>query len=568
MLKPGTFTNRKYLKLFIAGILGWIVSLLGGMADSIIAGLYLDAEAVSAVSLISPIEEVYYFVSLLISVGCAIHYSKTQGAFQYEQAQKIAGMGFFLSILLGVVMCAALLIGRDAILRFYGVEGAIYSYAETYFVPIIFLAGLYPILWTVYNLVLYDGDEKVILLTDILMAVSNTVISLVLVQSMGIAGLGYGTLISNVIGLLCLVVHFLKKSNSIHFKMYFAWKDLLDTLKASSATSLTTLYIGVIDIVFNKVVIEKFSADYLTAYAVINVVMNFACVLACAIGAGVIFVSVAYGENNPYALKRVMKHTHKYTLGTGIAMTVLMEFLAPYWPALYAIEDPAIFSVAVFAGRIIPIFFLAAGFVYTYLGYYPAVDRVVEGNLLILSYMLIGPIVIAAPLCSVSFNAMSVGFAVTPVFAILVTLIYLLVTKQLKNAPYLVSASDETEAHYDLRLEPESIVAVRDRIGAFLGENHVEGNLINKIEMVFEDSMVFIMNRNRKKVICECTILLNDQHIRLITKDNGVIFDLVQEADNSVNLQAYILARMMTSSREATNTVTTSFNRNICIWER
>ena len=62
-------------------------------------------------------------------------------------------------------------------------------------------------------------------------------------------------------------------------------------------------------------------------------------------------------------------------------------------------------------------------------------------------------------------------------------------------------------------------------------------------------------------------MLVSDSRIRLITKDNGVIFDLVQEADNSHDLQSYVLARMQANAKEATYSVTTSFNRNVCVWE-
>jgi len=569
MLKEGTFIKKKFTKLYIAAFLGWLVALLGGMADSIIAGLFLDSEAVSAVGLITPISSLIYFLAYLISIGTALYYAKTLGAFQYEKAKKIAGMGIFVAIVVGILLVIFLLIFREQILGFYGVEGQIYQYAEEYFWPTIISSGLCTLIWTIYYLVSYDGDEVNILIVDIFMAVANSAFSLLFVQTMGIEGLAYGTLLSEIGGGLLLIPHFFKKSNSIRFKFHFSWKELFYICKLASATALVTLYIGVIDVIFNKLVIELFTEDYLPAYAVINVAMNFANALICSINAGVVFISVAYGENNPFAQKRIMKLTNTFVFFSSIALTIVMEFLAPVWPTLYAIEDPGVYDAAVYAGRIVPIFFLAAGYIYTYLEYYQATEKPLEGNILSLSYMLFGPIVISIPLAFLfGFDAMSFGFAITPVFSILVLVLYFVFTKKIKKAPNLIQDTDEQEIHFDFKIDVDSIVEVRNKIGQYLTEQKVDSSLVNKVEVIFEDAMTFIMKRNKKKIICECSVLINDKHIRLITKDNGVIFDLVEEADNSVDLQGYLLARMMADAKESTNSVTTSFNRNTCIWER
>ena len=54
MLKENTFIKKKYNKLYVCAILGWLVGLLGGMADSLLAGIFLDSDAVAAVELVTP----------------------------------------------------------------------------------------------------------------------------------------------------------------------------------------------------------------------------------------------------------------------------------------------------------------------------------------------------------------------------------------------------------------------------------------------------------------------------------------------------------------------------------
>jgi len=569
MLKTGTFLNKKYRMLLICAILGWLVSILGGMADSIIAGLYLDSEAVSAVGLISPITSMQYFFAILISIGTALMYSKALGAFEIEKSQKIAGLGMISCLGIGLLMMVVMIIGKDGLLAFYGCTGNVAGEASAYYDPIIPMAFIQPILWGVYNLVAYDGDEKICLTVDISMAVSNAVLSMILVQSQGIKGLAYGTLLSYVLGFVLLIPHFFKKSNSIHFKLYFKFKELLNIVKLSSASSLATLYAAIIDIIFNKIIIEMFGEIFLPAYAVVNVAMNFATFLLCAIQSGVVFISVNYGENNPYGIKRTMATVQKHLIIITVIFTAIMYYLANLWPAIYGITEPEVMNGAVYAGKAISITYIIAAFVLTYLTLYPAVDKPFEGNLLGSSYMLFGPLVVALPMAKLGgFNSMSLGFALTPVFSIVLLLVYLLVTKQIKKLPYLLPDTDEVEAHYDVLLTEENVVELRDAIGEFLTNQGVDDLRINEIKIIAEDTLVYVIKKNSKKVLCECDVLVNKDHIRLITKDNGVIFDMTKEADESLDLRCYVVARMMESTKEKSNTTTISFNRNTYLWER
>lgn len=569
MLKENTFIKKKYNKLYVCAILGWLVGLLGGMADSLLAGIFLDSDAVAAVELVTPLLSIAFFIAMLFGMGCAIRFSQARGAFKYELSDRIVGTGMLCAVALSVILAAVMFCFKDAIIGFYGATGNILRLTEEYYTPIALVAVCYPIQWTVYYLVYYDGDEKTILLVDIFTAVSNVLFSLLMVQRMGVAGLGYGTLISCAFAVLFTALHLLRKDNTIHFTLSFLPNELLPMLKSGSALSVTTLYIGVVDIVFNKFIIVHFSENYLAAYAVINLVMGFAAVLSCAVSGGAVFTTVAYGEGNGNAVRRSMKLVNTYTLFTAVGLTVVMELLAPLWPEVYGITDPAVFEAALFAGRVIPALFIVGSFAYTYNSYYPTVGKNIEGNILVLGYSLIGPIVLAMPMgLAGGFNAMSWGFALAPVFALVLLLIYALFTKQAKALPYLLKPAAGKELHFDLELNPSAIVEVRDRIAEALRAEGVSASVVNDLQMVFEDAMMFIMNRNSKKVICDCSVTVDDEKVKLTTKDNGVIFDLVAEADKAVDLRAYVLARMQADANEAAYSVTTSFNRNVCVWER
>lgn len=569
MLKEGTFVRKKYINLLICAILGWIVAILGGMVDSVIAGLFLDSNAVSAVGLITPLGSIILSLGQFISIGCSLMYSINLGASDVEGSKKIAGMGLLVSIILGILMSISLIVFKNPILKFYGCSGELYEYASQYYNPLVFMALIQPTMWTVYNLVTYDGDAKLILIIDILMAASNAALSLLFVQTKGIVGLAIGTTLSYLIGLLLTIPHFFSKSNSIHFKLYFSIKDLFQSIKLSSSTALTYLYVAIVDIAFNKFIIVRFGQDLLPAYTVVNVVLNFASFLVCTMTAGGVFVTIAYGEDNNPAIRRVMKLVHRSIIISSLIFSTLMIFIAQYWPIIYDISDPLVAEASIFAGRVIPITFIFAAFVYNYISFYSSIDKSIESNILSITYTLIGPLVISFPLGTIfGFNAMSIGFVFTPIFSVIVLFIYCLIKGEAKRLPYLLNDDDKINAHYDIKLEKESIVELRDNIHDWLLQQDVKKRTINEIELIIEETLLHIKNRNKKTIYCECDLLLNKDYIWLITKDNGMIFNMIKDADDSLDLSCYVAARVMEQASSKSYTTTTSFNRNTYVWKR
>jgi len=569
ILKENTFAIKKMKKLFWAAFFGWVINLLGSMGDGLIAGASLDADAVTAIELIAPIYDILYFFSLIISIGAAIMYSKELGAFRVEESEKIAGLGLIVSISMGVVLAGLMFIFKDSILDFYGCSGRITEYASEYFEAYIFIALFYPVMWFLYYMVNYDGDETIVFFVDISYTIVNLSFSMLLVGNMGIKGLAVGTLISEFVGFLILIPHFFKKSNSIHFKPFFSFKYLKEMALYSASTSSATLYIAIIDLVFNKYIIDNFSEDYIPAYTVVNAILNFAAMFNCAMDSGTVIVAVSNGENNPYAIRRVMKIVNRLAVVISLVFTGIMIYIAPYWPEIYGIEDEVIAQAAIEAGKIIPLSFIVTAFVLIYLSYYSTIEKPLEGNVISATYMLIGPIVLAIPLSKIwGMTGLFWGFALTPVFSILVLALVLWLKKDLKNAPYLLPETDEEEAHFDIYLDTNSIVELRDRVGDFLKEKNVESKIVNEVKLIIEDALVYTQGKNTKKVCCECTLLVSDKRIRLITKDNGVIFDMSQAADASLDLRCYILGRVMDQTSEKSYTTTISFNRNIYAWDR
>lgn len=72
-----------------------------------------------------------------------------------------------------------------------------------------------------------------------------------------------------------------------------------------------------------------------------------------------------------------------------------------------------------------------------------------------------------------------------------------------------------------------------------------------------------VKDRNRgKKVLGEVTLDLNDG-VKLILRDDGVIFDITDADAEISSLRTFLVASIMESQSGRLNLVTTGFNRNV-----
>lgn len=182
---PSRLITKKYNKMYTALLLSWTVTLTGQLADSVLGGIFISEEAVSATGLVMPIISLVTFLSYLFGIGCSTKFSNYEGAFEPETASKAAGLGLLLAVISSGAIAVLMLLGENLYFRFYGAGSVVDGMAREYYRYMIPLACLYPIYFALYYLVLIDGDEKRMLYSDFSTAIGNTVFSLILVQHWG-----------------------------------------------------------------------------------------------------------------------------------------------------------------------------------------------------------------------------------------------------------------------------------------------------------------------------------------------------------------------------------------------
>lgn len=197
-------------------IIGNLFQQIYNIVDSVVVGRYIGSEALAAVGASSSITFLFVAIATGISIGSSVVISQLFGARQMTE-MKTSIYTAIISIL-GIALISTIvgLVAHRLILQWMNTPVEVFEDAATY-LKIYFMGLLFLFLYNISNSVFNAlGESKIPLLFLMLSSVINIVLDLAFVISlkMGVAGVAWATLISQVIaGILCFVVlmHRLRK---------------------------------------------------------------------------------------------------------------------------------------------------------------------------------------------------------------------------------------------------------------------------------------------------------------------------------------------------------------------
>ncbi len=141
---------------------------------------------------------------------------------------------------------------------------------------------------------------------------------------------------------------------------------------------------------------------------------------------------------------------------------------------------------------------------------------------------------------------MFIGLAAAPALAYALFMIFITARYGKKDCPLLLSKvpGDDYSFLFHLSVEPEQIIDLQKKVEALLVENNVDRRTVGKIKLLIEELYMLIREKNEQKpVLSEMTVFLHPEEIKIITKDDGVLF-AISEEDVSVTSSALCRLRL------------------------
>ena len=208
-------------------------------------------------------------------------------------------MSIIVAVASGVTLFALMAVGFDTYLAFLSPEAEVMGCAREYYSFYKFVLTVDPLMMLLTTMVYNDGDELISNIANNVIIFGNIALSVTfaLLLKMGMSGLALGTLMNDIISLMILSCHFLRKSNLLSPRMYFRFRDLLGFLYygfVDSGISGMFLMWGVLLFAVNKFIIANFGGKFLPTVSMAISLLEFSAVFDGVAEAVIPLVSVYY----------------------------------------------------------------------------------------------------------------------------------------------------------------------------------------------------------------------------------------------------------------------------------
>lgn len=524
--KKPDLIKRKYQRILIAGLIGWIVYLFGSIIDNIFSGKFLSIEALNAVQIVTPFYSFINFIACLINISFAVRYNHVLGKEGKEKASKIAGLGLIFTIAISVILSLLYFFLQTPLLKIFSSSERTFELANNYFLWQIVIAAIYPIYSYIYRLVDVDGDASCLITTDITQVFVKILTSFFFMRAFGISGLGMGTVSAIVAALVITLTHWFKKRSGVRFKFYFSIKEIGSCLKNGIAASSRILYITIAMALLNVYIVTYIDNSFLPTYSIINFIVNIADLFICIPNCAANFLSIGHGSKNYDDIKKCIKLEKKWAIIVSVVCTILFASLSPVIPFLYGVyNNSSQYWYSCIAVLIIVPSYIFSAFLELIVNTNVSIAINRETSIIIplfnkLIFYTFLPVILGYLAGQLGFIA---GFMLAPICTLILVLIILFI-KHKKPVIFKLKEIDEKQFSFDYFAKDDSIKAMIEEVRTILKENKVDRTaLIKTIGSISDINAIIIKYNPNNLITVRLTLGIAAKIIRIIVKHDGRI---------------------------------------------
>lgn len=321
--------------LFPAFISASIVEVYS-LVDLAMVGRSQGSEGAAALAAVAPLWNVVYSIGLWGGIGGSVLYSEAKGrGCEKKERNKFFTAALIITLAFLMVFCVLFVFFKAQIFTFFGASESLLPLCEQYVLPILFVLPVFGINQFLGAFLRNDDDPNLAMGAVLGGGAFNVVgdYVFVFVFRLGMFGAGLATAIGSVITLLLMLIHFIKKKNTLGFSSlegFFArsWR----ILRSGFSSFFVDFAMGIVTIFFNQQAMRYLGAPALSIYGVILNVNTL--VQCCAYGVGQAaqpIISANFGARQGGRVKSTLR----YSLIAVALVSLLWALLSLCFPSLY-----------------------------------------------------------------------------------------------------------------------------------------------------------------------------------------------------------------------------------------
>ena len=338
-------------------------------------------------------------------------------------------------------------------------------------------------------------------------------------------------------------------------------------VRFSIIDSSSYLFLGILTAVLNAFVSGQYGQEFLILVSTVTLTRELQ-LLFEGIGEAVCpILSVYVGEENHDGIRFIYTLANKTAIVEGIAVMLLLVLIAPLVPLVLNVTDPELVRWVVAGVRLIALGSTFMSLLYLLTSYYLVIEQISLGLVACAMRDVLLSVTLAVGLGKVlGVYGLFIGLAAAPAIAWALLMLYLTVRYGKEDCPLLLSRVPESYRTrlFHLSVEPEQIIDLQKQVEVLLKENDVNRRTVGRIKLLIEELYILIAEKNEgKQVLGELTVFLRPDGIQLVSRDDGVLFDISEEDVSVTSIASFVVSNYMEKLGDDKRHLTTmSFNRS------
>ncbi len=532
VLRKKTVISTRFWSVFTSAMVAMTLSYILMLSDNIVAGQFINDDAVAAMSLVFPLMTILFFLSYLIADGLGMLAAYAQGQEDRDEVNRLFSQGIMLSVGLGLVLVLLLNIFQEQLLSFWKISPEYMVHARGYYdglkwlPPVVFLNILF------YTFLIQDGEEQVCVKASAVAFVANIILNIALCKLLGTFGIGLATLLGTITSCIVQCAFLFSNKSRLSFVWYYNFREILRGFIYSFYHSVDTLYLSMLPLIFSFYVISHWGESHIIVVTVITNVL----VLAVALYTGVVdclqpMVCQYHSEGSYPSVKKTMELGISCTVIMSLAISLVAGAFAFLLPMLFGVAEEKLIGEIVTSLRCFLIFLVFLGTTLIYTNYYIYIEERNYG--LILKTLLL----IVFPVLGMYFGSvwgmygLWLGVGTGYLLAFLFNLVVIKLWPNRDNILLFNKKKMARQFSYDINAVTEEVVALSRVVSDELKSWKLPSAKIMRLSLLVEDlGMNAVERAQNKSVQLEISLFLEDesnQSVKLIARDNGEPYDVL-----------------------------------------
>ena len=362
-------------------ILGNLLQQIYNIADTMVVGRFLGAEALAAVG--SAYTLMTFLTSVLIGLcmGSGAVFSIAYGAGNEQELKKSIWVSFIFVGFVTIVMNILVFVWTDPVLKLLQIPKEVYPLMETY-IRIIFLGIVFVFLYNFFACLLRAMGNSVVPLWFLAASsVLNIILDLWFVAGLGkgVEGAAAATVIAQMAAGIGIAVYTLWKVPSLRMEKKYMHmeKNILNRVMQYSVLTCAQQSVMNLGILMIQGLVNSFGTIIMAAFAVAVKIDTLAYMPAQEFGnAFSLFISQNYGAKKYHRIQKASGMAVKVSVGFCLVISLIVWiFAAPLVKIFLADPQPAIVSAGVDYLHIEGAFYWGIGCLFLLYGLYRGIEQ-------------------------------------------------------------------------------------------------------------------------------------------------------------------------------------------------